>query len=498
MTRKICPRHWKYAKITTKENEIYYKKIRKLNQYSHGINIPKEIESKFEIQEAISKNFPFHFSTKIIKETNSYYYFVIPFEIRKILNLKNGEIIHYKLNKNHENFGKLRKKGTSLIITLPKKSRVNLKIKGKIICSILDKLKLETPPKKINSKFINNKEYFELKTLLPKITSRDEIPFKIYEPNNENILVCCEFKQVKGLGFKCILLPKYVNANKISLFFGLMHSDGFKKFGYKEIYGKYIKSPFVGFVNGEPGVIKLFLDLFEELFSINREHIQADLKFPLKIDKNQKEKLRKFWEEMTDKRPGKIYKDIERDKKWCPAGIINLGLYDILMAEIIISSLKEFIRRIDEFNNGIKRRFMTGILIGDGSPILIRNKITRVMISIEFKEEGDIYTHILNSLGYKARNLYTEKMPHRLVDIGGGIKGMESIIKELNFGFWEGDKYYGSLEKHYKLLKGHKNHSKSTIDHSEDFIKLDLMLKTYINDLSTLLPIPKYYENIFK
>lgn len=497
MTRKICSKDWKYAKIIYLKGNIFYRKVRKLNKYSYGIYLPEKIKDKnFKIEELKDKNLPFKFSAKLTKETEHYYYVTIPWEVVEILSLKNKEAIKYSLG-NNDYIGRLRRKCNSLTLNVYHGDTNKWTSSYDNLITFYEKIRFKTPKGKIIIKKINKKNYFDLSNLLSKYTSRDNLPFKISYLNNNKILISCEFKHVNGKDFKYIILPRFLEVNKLSIFFGLMHSDGFKKFGYYEIYKKKINSPYVGFTSGEPLVIDLFLNLFESLFEIKRENFSANLKYPLKLKKWQKIKLENFWRKLILSTP-KIYLDRKRESRWCPAGIINLGIYNILFAEIIISSLKKLLKNIKNIKRDIKESFLKGVLIGDGSPILDKKKIRRIMIAIEFKEEGDMYISILNSLGYKARNLFINDKPHRLVDIGGGIKSIEYFIKRLNFGFWEGEKYYGSLEKHYKLLKGYKNCSQSKKNYYKEKDSLEFLLKKYINELSTFLPIPKYYEEIFQ
>jgi len=497
MTRQICPKNWKYAKIIYSNGSILYKKVRKLNKYSYGIYLSEKIkDNNFRIEKLKDRRFPFKFSVKLTKETEHYYYVTIPSEITEILSLKNKEVMKYSLG-NETYIGRLKKKCNSFILNISRVETNKWNLSYDNLITFSKKISFKSPKEKIIIKRGNNKKYFDLSNLLPKYTSRDNLPFRIYYLNKNKILVSCEFKHVKGEDFKYIILPRFLEVNKLALFFGLMHSDGFKKFGYYEIYKKKINSPYVGFTNGEPQIIDLFLNLFESLFEIKRDAFIANLRYPLELKEKQRFKLEDFWRKLVLSTP-KIYLDKKRESKWCPAGIINIGIYNILFAEIIISSLKRFLKNIENANKNVKESFLKGVLIGDGSPILDKNKIRRIMIAIEFKEEGDMYTSIFNSLKYKARNLFINGNPHRLVDISGGIKSIEHFIKRLNFGFWDGKKYYGSLEKHYKLLKGYKNCSQSKKNYYKEKDALELLLKIYINELSTFLTIPKYYREIFQ
>ncbi|MBI2124427.1 hypothetical protein HYT92_01415 [Candidatus Pacearchaeota archaeon] len=500
--KKICPKEWLFVKITTERGEMFYRKVRKLNLYSYGVYIPSSVKSRFRIEKFDSFSFPLTFSVSIVKESESYSYVIIPHEIVKFLNLKYGDIISYNLG-NRLFFGELRRGCNSLKLTIPKSAK-EANTENKI--TINDKLKLKSPSNQITLHHTKDDLYFELKSLLPKSTARDNIDFKILEIEKNKLIVGVKFKHVRGTNFKYIVLPRYVDAKKIALFFGLMHSDGSKKFGYYEIYRKYIFSPILNFTNGDPHIIELFLGLFEELFKIKRERFSGNVKYPLKIDETQKEKLLDFWYRLTRMRL-QIYKDRNREERWCPAGIVNVSLYNILIAEIIISSLKKFLQWIkkEDINyKDIKKNFIRGILMGDGSPVLDNGVLRRLMIAIEFRFEGEIYKEILFSLGYKSRNLWPRdinKLPQtylRKLDIQGNMNFLESLLENFSFGFSEKGKFYGSLEKQYRFISGAlrltklRNRKKREIEAK----KLKRYLKNYIYDLQSFLPIPKFYGEL--
>lgn len=498
--RKICPKEWLFAKITTNSGEIFYRKVRKLNQYYYGVSIPSTIKSDFKVEKFDSFSFPITFSVSIIKESESYFYIIIPSEIVKLLNLKEGDIISYNLG-NQSFIGKLRKGCSSLKLTIPKSTKQD-SLENKI--TINDKLKFKNTPNRIILHHIKEELCFELRSLLPKSTTRDNINFKTLELGNDKLIVGAEFKHVKGTSFKYIVFPRYVNAKKIALFFGLMHSDGSKKFAYQEVYNKYIFSPVLNFTNGDPYVIDLFLHLFEELFEINRENFSINIKYPLELDAKKEERLKKFWQRITRCEPT-IYRDSKRLNRWCPLGIVNAGIYEILLAEIIISSLKKFLfwlRNSD--SKSLKTNFIDGVLIGDGSPILDKGALRRIMIAVEFRFEGEIYKKILSSLGFKSRNLWPINLTNlppaylRKLDIRGDTRFLELLFKSFLFGYFENGKFYGSLEKQYRFVSGALrltkfiNKQKLKIE----FSMLKNHLKSYINEVKSFLPIPKFYEEM--
>jgi len=498
--RKICPKEWSFVKITTERGEIFYRKVRKLNMYSYGVQIPSSIKARFKMESFDSFSFPLAFSASITKESESYSYVIIPHEIVKFLNLKDGDIISYNLGRKSF-LGKLRKGCNSLKLTIPKSAKED-NLENKI--TINDKLKFKGPPNQIISHHIKDDLYFELKSLLPKSTTRDNINFKILELGIDKLIVGAEFKHVRGASFKYIILPRYINAKKVALFFGLMHSDGLKKFGYPEIYHKHIFSPVLNFTNGDPYVIDLFLSLFEELFAINRESFSINIKYPLEMDIKKEEYIKKFWQRITKSKPV-IYKDQKRLNRWCPLGIVNAGIYKILLAEIIISSLKKVLVWLkNSDSNSLKTNFINGVLIGDGSPILDNGVLRRLMVAIEFRFEGEIYREILSSLGYKSKNLwpqYITKLPPpylRKLDIRGNTEFLESLLENFYFGFFEKGKFYGSLEKQYKFISGAlklkklRNRERREIEAK----KLKCYLKNYINQVKPFLPIPKFYEEL--
>jgi bifunctional DNA-binding transcriptional regulator/antitoxin component of YhaV-PrlF toxin-antitoxin module len=499
---KICPKEWSLVKIITKNNEVYYRKNRKLSQYSYGINIPPQINSDFKIEKMDSQKLPLKFTTKIVKETVSYAYIIIPKEITEFLNFRKESILKIKVNE-HIFFGKLRKKCKSLGLTIPQD--ISNKItKNYCDISIEKEILLDNPLKDILIVDKDNKLYFDLISIIPKKTSRDSNEFRILKIEGDRILVCCDFKHVKGINFKYVILPRYMDANKIALFFGLMHSDGLKKFGYREVYNKYIFSPILGFTNGDPHVINLFLNLFEELFAINRENFSINIKYPLEIDTKKEEYIKKFWQRITRCSPV-VYNDKKRLNRWCPLGIVNAGIYEILLAEIIISSLKKFLFWLKNSDNkSLKTNFINGVLIGDGSPILDKGTLRRVMIAIEFRFEGEIYREILSSLGFKSRNLWPpnyDNLPPpylRKLDIQGDTKFLELLLKKFYFGYFEKGKFYGSLEKQYRFIKGalklRKLNDRQKLEIESSVLKTHL--KSYINEVKSFLSIPKFYEEM--
>lgn len=498
----MCPKEWSLVKIVTKNNEIYYRKNRKLSQYSYGINIPPQITSDFEIEKIDVLRLPLKFTTRIVKETVSYAYIIIPKDITKFLNFRKGSILKININ-GHLFFGKLRKKCESLGLTIPQE--ISNKI-TKNYCDILieEIILLDNPMTDILIVNKKNKQYFDLMSIIPKKTSRDSNEFKVIKIAGDRILVCCDFKHVKGMNFKYVILPRYMDSNKMALFFGLMHSDGLKKFGYQEIYNKYIFSPVLNFTNGDPHVIDLFLNLFEELFAINRENFIINIKYPLEMDTKKEEYIKKFWQKITRCSPV-IYNDKKRLNRWCPLGIVNTGIYDILLAEIIISSLKKFLFWLkNSDNNSLKINFINGVLIGDGSPILDKGTLRRIMIAIEFRFEGEIYKEIFSSLGVKSRNLWPQGYDNfpptylRKLDIQGDTKFLELLLKKFYFGYFEEGKFYGSLEKQYRFVKGAlrltKLNERQKLEKESSILKTHL--KSYINEVKSFLPIPKFYEEI--
>jgi len=499
---KICPKEWSLVKISTTNNEVYYRKNRKLSQYSYGITIPPQINSDFKIEKMDSQKLPLKFTTRIVKETTSYAYIIIPKEITKFLNFRKENILKIKIN-GHIFFGKLRKKCKSLGLTIPQDIS-NKIIKDYCDISIEEVILLDKPVEDILIVNKNNRQYFDLISIIPKKTSRDSNEFRILKIGGDRVLVCCDFKHVKGMNFKYVILPRYMDANKMALFFGLMHSDGLKKFGYQEIYNKYIFSPVLNFTNGDPHVIDLFLNLFEELFAINRENFSINIKYSLNIDTKKKEYIEKFWQRITRCKPV-IYNDKKRLNRWCPLGIINAGIYEILLAEIIISSLKKFLFWLkNSNNNSLKINFINGVLIGDGSPILDKGTLKRIMIAIEFRFEGEIYRKILSSLGFKSRNLWPQNQNNlpppylRKLDVQGNTKFLELLLKTFYFGYFEKGKFYGSLEKQYRFVKGALRLTKLTNRQKleKESLVLKVHLKSYINDVKSFLPIPKFYEEI--
>lgn len=498
MSQRIkCPKSWKYAKLIIGKRIVFYRKITKITSYFYAINVPKGFGKKNILTIRARKCWPFIFTGNLIKETKSYFYIVIPQEVVKILRLNNDDILEYEIGK-LKLIGKVKKKSNSLLIQIP--ASLEHKIKSKERISLIKKLRFIKSRKRIRIVRLKKRLYFDCKTILPFYTTRDKIYFRLSE-QGKKLIVFADFKHVNGTSFKYVTIPRYIPATKLALFLGLMHSDGFKKFGYKEIYNKHIYSPYVGFTNGDPFAIRLFSDLYRELFN---RYLTFSLTYPNKLTDKQKKDLNEFWKDCI-KNDVTIYTYKRTRKTWCPAGIVSAREFDILMAEIVVSMLKKFIKNITEIKMyDILRNFMIGVLIGDGSPILDKGVLRRIMIATEFKEEAEIYKKALKTLGFESRNLWKEgkNVPSylRKLDIRGDKEFLLHFTKNLNFGFYCNNAFFGSIEKQFRLIKGLLSHSRIK---DKEFLKLEFekLKKTYCNylkNINSFIPLSEKYGNLLK
>lgn len=154
--------------------------------------------------------------------------------------------------------------------------------------------------------------------------------------------------------------------------------------------------------------------------------------------------------------------------------------------------------------NYILRNFMIGVLIGDGSPILDKGVLRRIMIATEFKEEADTYKKILRILGYESRNLWKEgkNVPSylRKLDIRGNKEFLLHFAKDLRFGFYCNNTFFGSIEKQFRLIKGLISHSR--IKDKEllkiEFEKLKQTYCNYLKNINSFIPLPEKYKYLLK
>jgi len=509
-TKRIkCPKEWKFVKIVIDNKHILYRKIRKVTKYYYAANVSSSLINKDSkvILENAKKEWPFCFSSKLIKENRSHCYLIVPWEIVSILGLKDKDILKFVLG-NHVLYGRLRKKCHSHVLLV--KTHVKDSLKDKITkVSLTEKMNLDTPKSNVTLKNIDDKHYFDLGYCLPKTTSRDGIPFKVKEISQDSLLICAEFSHVKGRDFKYIELPRYIPSEELMLLLGLMHSDGFKKFGFKEVYNKHIFSPYVGFTNGDPFVINLFLKLFEETFNIPKKLFSFNLMYPFELNKKKELYLTRFWNSYLCSNNIRVYKNEPRTKRWCPAGILKVGIYNILLAEIVICLLKSLSKWLTKQNSYKKllNQFLIGVMIGDGSPILDKGTLRRFMIAIEFREEGELYKTLLSRIGLVSRNLWPQDEKatvtyNRKIDIRGPLIFLKEVTNKIPFGFWSNKTFLGSIEKYYSTLKGLLKHSR--LDSIEKkYIKKELkkvgrVYKRYLLTIHPVLPLSSYYKDVLK
>ncbi|MFH1786088.1 MAG: hypothetical protein ABH829_00340 [archaeon] len=414
--------------------------------------------------------------------------------------LHSGDILKLRIGEKTI-FVKLKRRCKSLTFTIS--AKIGRMFDTKENVTIMEKLELRKPD---SEDIVFEGGNVDLYRSLPIYSTRAKLEWN-YCLLDDSLLLCIEPKHVRGTEFKYIIVPQYLDVEKLGLMCGLIFSDGFKKFGFEDFYGEKCKTTTTfQFTNGDPCVIKLFTTLTRDLLEIEPSEYNGNLSFPQKLSEEKTDKIRRFWEDSYGVRIKLIsFRDTKNNK--CPWGIATIRIHKMVLAEFVVSLLRKLLKWTlcsqDKLAYIFKKEFIRGALIGDGSPILDKGVLRRYMISIETKKEGELYVELLNSLGIESRLLWTkdEKVaPYlRKVDLRGEYKFLEKIVYAFPLGIFINGDFLGSLEKELKALHGLFRHSKCHVKDHKKLIdlaeKIDVRFKADLYKLKEAgIQLPKVYE----
>jgi hypothetical protein len=488
---------------------VFYSRICYTKNGYPLINIPLNFRRYLDLRQKEKTNIKiskienrekFHLSVFLMKATE--YYFVLSSPTAIAFNIKENDMFLVKML--NMEFPVRIRPGTSTYFTMSKRyvERLNLNLKEP--CKIFVERVYPTEPCKSRLELINNDGRFLVNTLklLPKKNSKNK--WNIIDRGNY-FYAFFRSKHVNGHEIKFVKVPKFIDSEKFGELLGLIITDGVKS------------GNSLGFVNGDMNILKNFIRLTTPFFP--SKDFSGYVMLPENLcGSNCESLLRRYLSNRLKIRIISVRKSNKREKSWVPTGILVLSNHNISVLLLMLSLLDSFKKNIFKVkydqSKSMIRGFLNGVFQGDGGPILETGVTIRAIIATSSREEAEFYTKLILRLDIYAKNLWDSAKNENFVpsyfmkvDVAPRVDELLKFQEfGLSFGNYNKGKFYGSLEKQFKFLKGLYNRPATRFIFEKDtYLKKKLEsvesdLKDYFLDMKNSgfkLPehIKKYLNN---